>query len=1204
MDRRQRVLSAGFLAFAFGLLLVGGASAQTTLGRLAGTVFDSSGSVLPGATVVLTSQATNQSQTTTTNAEGAYLFPGVPAGSYKVTVELSGFKSATFNDVAISVARETSLTAKLEIGQLTETVTVEAVSTLIQTTTPEVTKTVEQKQLLALPLPGRDMTVLIRTQPGVPGTSTRMNTSINGGRATWTQVTQDGINIQDNFIRTNSLDFLPNRPTSDNVAEFTITSSVAGADTAGGATTVRMVTPSGTNRFRGSAFEANRDSRFSANSFFNNKSAVAKPQLKRNQFGGSVGGPILKNKLFFFAYYEGFRQKSQTAQNPTIPANDDLLTGVFRYVDTSSGTMRSVNVLQLSGLSLDPSVQKNTLSLVPKASNVNNYDVGNSTAGKVLNTAGFRFNQTDLQNRDYVGGRVDYELNQSHHFEVVGSYMLETDDRPDLDTVNLPRPLVFTWAGTKRFVGAWRWLITPRLQNEVRGGFNLAPVKFESDVVFGDTLYNTNLVSNPVATFQPQGRYTNTYQFSDSGSFLWGSHAIQFGGSLQRIHVNSYNYAGRFPTVSFGFSSAAPPSVQLPANAFPGGISSADRNSANSLLSMLSGTITSVARTFQVEDQTSGYVPGIPNNRNYTLNNVAAYVQDSWRWKPNFTIRAGLKWEYYSPVSEDNNLAFAPILNGANYKNVLLDPNATVGFVNGGIYTSDLNNFGPTVGFAWDVFKDGKTSVRGGYSLTFANEEGVTVFTNSVGTNTGLSTGVSLSNQYANVSAGVPVIPTPAFKTVRTMPDQLATSLTAGIGTIDPNIKQPMIHQVSVGISRLLPWAFAAEARYVGTFGRDIWKGIDLNQIVVPSAFQADFLRARSNGFLALAAGKGFDPSYNPTIPGSQVLTVLTKYGLLNTATPQTLIQQNEVAGLADYYVTSNVSGARADFYPNPGIYSSIAMLNDGWSNYDALQVELRRQYRNGLMGNVNYTLSRMRANSTGGTSQSRVEPYLDNARPQLDAGRSPSTINHIINATFIAELPFGQGKKWLNTGGLTNALAGGWQVSAIIRFQSGSPVGITSGRGTFNRSGRSGSNQAVSTLTADQISGLFKITKLPDGRIFWIDPKVVDPNTGRAVGPDTIDNSASFAGQVFFNPVAGAVGTLPIYNWDAPLVYNMDGAIAKRIKIYRRSTLEIRGEFLNALNNVAFYAGDYGVNGTQFGRITGTAFGPRVVQLSARFEF
>ena len=1198
------------IAFALVLVLVvhGSALAQNPLGRLAGTVFDSSGAVLPGASVTATNVQTNQAQTNVSGPTGAFLFPQLPPGNYKVVIELSGFKTATYPEIIVNVGQETSVTARLEVGGVAETVTVTAGSPLVQTTTPEVTRTVAQQQVLQLPLVNRDMTNLIRLQAGVPGVAARMNTGVSGGRATWTQVTQDGINIQDNFIRTNSLDFLPNRPTSDNVAEFTITTSVQGADAAGGATAVRMVTPSGSNRFLGSGFWQNRDNALAANGFFNNRDGVPKALLKQNQFGGRLGGPIVKNRVFFFSYYEGFRRRQAGAQNRTIAATPDLFQGVWRYRGTQDGQVHALNILNAVGATLDPKMQQDIFSQIPDSTNVNNTDRGDK-----LNTAGYRWNQRRQTTRNYIGGRVDFEANPNHHFEGIFSYFKEIDDRPDLDFISGPdqRPLAFTSAPVKRFVGAWRWLVSSRMQNEVRAGANLAPVRFEvveganrTDYRFaGQTGALPLTLLDPEINFFPQGRYTNTYQFNDNASLMWGDHAFQMGASWQKIHVNPYNYEGTVPTIGWGFSSRAPSSAQLNSGMFPGGISSADLSNANTMLSLLTGTISSMTRTFQVQDQTSGYVPGIPNNRNYTLNNIAAFIQDSWRLKPSFTLRYGLKWEYYSPVSEDNNLGFLPVLNNQSFEQVLRDPNATITFVNGGLYKPDRNNFGPTVGFAWDVFKDGRTSVRGGYSLSFVNEEGVTVSTNILGGNAGLATATALSSLYGNYSAGVPEIPTPTFKTVRTLPDQMALSATAPMAIVDPDIQQSKVHQVSIGVSRELPWWFAAEARYVGMFGRGIWRGIDYNQIVVPQAFQDDFLRARSNGYLAVAAGKPFSPVYNPTVPGSVPLTVLPTYGLLTNSNVITRIQQNESAGLADYYVTQRVAGALKDFYPNPGIYEARAMINDGWQNYNAFQLELRRQYRNGIMGQVNYSFSRTRANSTGGTSQSRLEPRLDNNRPQLDEGRSAYNLTHLINANLIVDLPFGEGRHWLNQGGVVNAIAGGWQLSGVIHWQSGSPVGIYSTRGTFNRANRSGLSTAVTSLSVDQIKALTGVFKEANGNIYWIDPKVID-TTGRAVGADNLGNTAGFDGQVFFNPAAGDVGTLPILAFDAPNVWTVDASLAKRFNLVRSSRLEFRIEAFNAFNSVSFYAGDFNVNSETFGLITGTAVGARVVQLTVRVDF
>ena len=1206
------------VALAIGLLVgvADEAVAQGTYGRLAGTVLDTSGAVLPGATVTLTNLGTNQVQTDVSSETGAFVFPQLPVGTYKVTIELAGFKTATFPDVAVNVGQEYSLTARLEIGQIEETLVVTAASPLIQTTTPEVNRTVEQKQVLQLPIVNRDMTNLIRMMPGVPGTVTRMNTAINGGRATWTQVTQDGINIQDNFIRTNSLDFLPNRPSSDSVSEFTITSSVQGAESAGGATSVRMVTPSGSNTFRGSVFWQNRDNALAANTFFNNRSGVKKPDLEQNQFGARVGGPVLKNKVFFFGQYEGFRRTQAGAQNQTIAAYPDTFQGVWRYVRTSDGQIGSLNILNAVGATADPSLQADLFNKIPASSNVNNYDRGDSRSDRVLNTAGYRWDQTRETVRNYYVGRVDVEGSINHRFEGIFTYSNDTDDRPDLDFVSGPgeRPLVYTSSPIKRFVGAWRWLARANLQNELRFGGNIAPVRFDVTEGANPAIrfagQNLNLpltLQNPQISFFPQGRNTDTYQFSDNANWQWGDHSFQMGGSWQLVKVNPYNYEGSVPTIGWGFSSAAPGSAQLTSAMFPGGISAADLSSANTMLSLLTGTISTVARQFQVESQDSGFVPGIPNNRNYTLNIISGYVQDNWRWKPNLTIRAGLKWEYYSPVKEDDDLGFLPMLNGRGFEETLMSPDTVISFIDGGMWNSDYNNFGPTVGFAWDPFKDGKTAVRGGYSLTFVPEESITVATNSLGANAGLATTNQLSSLYAKYGAGVPEVPTPVFKSERTLADQRALNSSAPMGMPDPDLAQPKVHQVSIGVSRELPWSLAAEVRYVGTFGRDIWKGIDYNQIQIPQAFLDDFNRARSNGFLSSAAGLGFNPAYNPAIPGSQPLTVIPAFGggFLTNSTVRTNIQQNEVASLADFYTTSRVAGALEAFFPNPGIYESRAVLNEGWQDYNALQVELRRQYRGGIYGGVNYTFAQMEANSSGGTSQSRFEPYLDNARPELDTGRSAYNIRHIVNGNFIVDLPFGEGKRWLNTGGVMNVIVGGWQVSGIVNWQSGSPVGIYAQRGTFNRftGTRSNIQTAISTLSVDQIKDLTGVFKSPTGIIYWIDPKVINTD-GRGVGTDNLGNAATFDGQIFFNPVAGEVGTLPILAFDAPSVWTINAALSKRTRIVGRTSLELRIEAFNLTNSVSFYTGDFNINSTTFGRITSTGNTSRIVQLTARLDF
>jgi hypothetical protein len=704
----------------------------------------------------------------------------------------------------------------------------------------------------------------------------------------------------------------------------------------------------------------------------------------------------------------------------------------------------------------------------------------------------------------------------------------------------------------------------------------------------------------------PQGRYTDTYQLNDNASLLVGNHQLQMGGSWQRIRVNPYNFAGAFPTVSFGFSTAAPAGLALTSADLPG-ISATDLANANAMASWLSGTITSLTRTFQVSSPTSGYVPGIPSNEFYTLDNIASYVQDNWRLKPNFTVRAGLKWEYYSPLREDDNLGFLPVLGGRPFEQVMLDPNATVSFVDGDFYKKDLNNFGPTVGFNWDPTSDGKTAVRGGYSLTFVNEETVTVGRGASRGNAGLSTGRTLTQQYRTVSAGVPEIPVPTFLTERTLADQMALSTTGVLWGLDPNLESPHVHQISIGIQREIGWATAVEARYVGTFGRGIWRGRDYNQVVISPEFLADFNRARSNGYLAQQAGLAFSGAFNPNVPGSQQLTTLPSFGIsMANSTLVNRLQTNQVGGLADFYV-QNVPDALGRFMQNPAIYSSNALTNGGFSDYNSLQFEARRRFRNGFFGQVNYTWSDTNTDSAG-TAQNRFEAFMDNSRPQLGTGRSVFHNTHVVSANAIVELPFGSGRRFMNRTGILDQVLGGWQVGTIVAWQSGQALSIYSGRGTFNRQGRSNTcpiscNTAFTSLTVDQIKDLLGVYKVGD-KIYWINPKVIDPNTGRGAGVDNLGNAATFEGQVFFNPGAGEVGNLPVMTFDGPPQFNIDLALSKRFRFLGRYSVEFKGEAFNLTNTPSWFFGDADINSDDFGRIDDVNVGSRVVQLSLRFDF
>jgi hypothetical protein len=265
------------------------------------------------------------------------------------------------------------------------------------------------------------------------------------------------------------------------------------------------------------------------------------------------------------------------------------------------------------------------------------------------------------------------------------------------------------------------------------------------------------------------------------------------------------------------------------------------------------------------------------------------------------------------------------------------------------------------------------------------------------------------------------------------------------------------------------------------------------------------------------------------------------------------------------------------------------------------MQLELRRQFRHGILGQINYTLSETRADAVG-TSQSRIEAFLDNARPELDEGRALFHIGQAINSNVIAELPFGKNRRWMNHGGIADAVLGGWTTSAIVKWQSGSPISILSPRGTFNRVARSTRQTAVTSLTTDQIKKLLGVRDV-NGTLYWIDPSVIDSSSGRGVAAESLTN-AGFSGQVFFNPTAGEVGSLEILAFDGPSQFLTDLSVSKRFRLGGRTGFSVRADIFNLFNTVNFFTGDFDVNSNNFGKITDTNTAARLVQFSGKIDF
>lgn len=1221
------------------------AFAQSNTGALVGTVIDQQGGAIAGATITVTDNGTGRERTFQASDQGTFSVPQLEVGTYTVKITAPGFKSYTATELKIDVAKDYSLNATLETGRLEENVTVVAGADVINSTGAELQTTVGTRQIQELPLNGRNPLALIGLQAGTASNGAT-GTVINGQQSSFTNITRDGLNIQDNFIRSNAVDFVPDRPNVDDVGEFNITTQNASPDQGYGASQVQLATPRGTSEFHGSIFEYNRNSKFAANTFFNNRNNVKRPFLNRNQFGGRLGGPLplprfgeggpstYRDKGFFFGSYEGFRLRQSTSASRTILL-PQARTGVFTYID-NAGATRTVNVLTLAGVGLDPVVANRILANVPTAGN-------NTSLGDQRNTTGFNFNQLQNQDRETVTTRFDVEANSENAFSVVFGWRKELLLRPDIEGgagFNVT-PSGFQDAKTKSLVGSWRWSPTASFSNELRAGALVSEPAFDRTNQPTDFFYTTPLISRPESVFQAQGRDTFQGLIQDNAVYSWGNHSLRFGGQFQPFVAEPFGppafAQSSIPTFNLGTGAATP---SLIASQFPGGISAAQVGTANALLGLLGGFVTGGNQTFNATSTSSGFVQGALRKRTLEFENYGFYFSDAWRVSPQLTLNLGMRYELFTPIKEADRLALEPVIApGADPIAAILNPNGTYDFVGtnaGGnrFFNLDKDNFAPNVSFAYSpTFKnkllgslfpgEGRTVIRGGYKISYVNDEFVRGADNALAGNLGLTQTVTRTNFNGRLGnpASLPTFPTPGFQVPRTFAQNNA--LAGNFGTVfavDPNLKVPSTQEFTVGVQREIGFQTVVEARYVHSRSNNLIRGLDYNQIrIFENGFLADFERARRN-----LSRFGNPACASSATTGCEVLTVFPRIeagGLLSNGTIRNLIATGVPADLATVYITNQFGGSSALFLPNPNTGVADLLGNSAKLRYNAAQFELRRRFAQGLQFQVNYTFQKA-LTDTGGVGQTNFDPALDINDLASEYNRADYDATHVFNFNGIYELPFGQGKRFMNTGGAVNTILGGWQVTSIVQIASGAPFSILDPRGTLNRAGRAGRQTANTNLSKDEVKKLIGTFRTPCG-IFFINPTVININQtalangqcgalGSGRGAEGI-GATPFAGQAFFNVEPGRTGNMERHFLNGPLYVNWDASLFKNIPlgfIKEGMRFQIRGEAFNVLNRANFFvgnessgAGNQNIGSVNFGRVT-TTFGPRIVQFVGRLEF
>lgn len=1186
-----------------GLLLASSAFGQAN-GRLTGTVLDPSGAAVPKATVsILLHGGKRALLATLTGNEGAFAIESVRPELYDVVIEASGFQRYTLEGVKVDPARSTDLVPiTLALPTTSASVEVTASAESVQTSGTEIATTVTADQIRRLPVGDRNPLAFIATQAGV--SSSQFATNINGQRESFSSVTLEGVNIQDNYIRDNDLDFTPNLLLLDQVKEFTVTTALAGADAAGGSQ-VNFSIPSGTNQLRGSVLWQNRNNKFAANDFFDNRDGIGLPRLNLNQVGGALGGPIKRDKLFFYMNYEAYRLRSTTSEDATI-LTSAARQGIFSYVDRN-GNVQSKNILNTTALQPDPAIQA-LINQIPASEKINNFRVGDSHPGQLLNTGGYSYFVRNNRDQDHWTGKLDYNLSTKH--ALAGSFAWNRDlvDRPDV-AVSYSAASPVTNDDTVKFAAlSWRYSPGATLTNELRGGLNYAPAVFAMSGPFPSTLIGGTVFTSPVAatTFLPQGRDTRTRNLEDNAFWTHGRHDISFGYHYQAVRIRSYDDFGTIPTYNVGIGSSAQQGKLLSAADLPG-ISATDLNNANNLLATLAGLLDNDNVVYNITNRTSGFVPGAPWVRNFTYDNHAFYVKDKWRVLKNLTVTAGLRWDYFTPVNEVNSLNLQPEINSSNAFTALLDPNNSLNFSGNSVgrpfYDKPLNNWAPSGGIAWDVFGDGKTSVRAGYAMHYVDDGMVAVTTGFANTNPGIQ--AFLSNFDLNGTASKPgtlaALAPPPFKVPTSFADQYALNPGVFYTLINPKLKTPYDQQFALSIERELKGTII-EARFVGNHATRLLRGFDLNQENISSnGFLGDFLKAQNNGRLAAARNGIFNPAYNPSISGSQPLPVFAQLagrgGALTDSTVRTLIENGEAGELAYFYTINGING-KLNFFPNPNALSSVYLDNFSNSHYDSLQLEARRRLRSGLAFQVNYVFSKWLSDAAG-LDQFRFEPFLDINNTRLENARTPTDLTHQFKANYSYDLPMGEGHA-LHLGHGWNRLVSGWTTSAIVSWTSGNPYSVPSNFGTFLREDFSGENMADTLLTKGDLGNFLQFRMTGNG------PYIVSQSAIGADGRGVAPVGSVFQGQIFTNPTAGTIGELQRRMFTGLPVFNMDAALFKETHVTERYRVELKMEALNVFNHDTFavFSPSLAINSQQFGQITSNALGPRQLQFMVQVNF
>ncbi len=1243
----MRNLSGKIAILLFTLLLSAHLRAQDN-SSMVGVVTDATGAVVPGTVVTLSNPSTGVTFTQKTDNTGTYRFLNVPPNpGYKVAFSHEGFATSEISDITLNVGATRTQNARLKVGGTSQTVEVTGgnETVTLDTTDATIGNNIDVEQLNDLPIYDRTagISTLFYQQPGVDSNQG----AVTGARIDQTEVTVDGLDVND--IASGQTFAIVAQAPVDSVEQFT--GSVAGLGASvgtGSGGQFELVTKSGTNKFHGNVDEYHRDTTTVANTWFNNLDGLRRTPLIRNQFGGNIGGPVKRDKLFFFFNLADSRIVQSSTAEQTVPLSS-FRNGTLNYINNGPGcgdssrlntqpscistkSAAEVTTLDPGGIGFDQAELTFINTRYPST-------INDPAGGDGVNTGGYRFTTPTPDNRITYVTRVDYNLTSTQR--VFGRFTIDRrnaiESLPEFPTDPLTHPFMDQSYG---YVVSHIWDIGKNKVNQFYYGDNISKYNFP-DLYnpTGANQYSFSGLSGPYTGFDGQKRRVPIPIVRDDFNWQRGAHSLTMGGTFKFIRTNS-NLINNFNFPSIGEYGAL--GSGLNASVRPPDIANSQVavNDWDGLFPTALGVLGAIYTNFNYNNAGVAQPAGSGGPRAYRYFETEAYFGDTWKVSKKLTLSYGVRYQLYSvPYESHGQESVSSPIDLTTYINDRLTQSKAGDTSNTGLpiynyklggkanhgpnlYNESYKDFGPRIAFAYTPYSSGRTVVNGGIgivydrtvinAINFLQDQISYLFSNSNNVQFGSSAGIAATlatDPRVGTDLAYPASLNPAPQPVATpfvpyvdstgTPYGLAAGQTSFV--ISPTLKDPYSIALNLGVQQEFPGHTILKLNYVGRLGRRLIADADASQVIDVPDYTGKSTQTMAQAFAGLTTQLRKGEALTPQ-PWFENALGTGYQGVLGNNT-------NLVAGMAGQYASrgdmsdslyflalySYYYGFTGFLPTNIGIPSQFGtnayLTNMGNSNYHGMLVTVDKNISDGLRFEFNYTWSHSIDNTSVSANANALFTnsnfICDILQPRACRGDSDFDVRQEISSNFEYQLPFGRGKALAGDAPrwLDEAI-GNWSFSGLPTYRTGLALSAYS----------------------DAYMASFDNA----------DPAIFIGNKADLKAKVNVDHSSNTV-YMFANGAQGAAKALADFRGPigieygnrnilrGPGAFSLDAGLGKTFPILEdKLNLKFRADAFNVLNHPNFGTGGLNIvnNASQFGQITGTAGGARVAQFSLRLEF